>query len=125
MTTICTVLVSRICTRKSSLLVKFHVSRRHSLSTELDVYYVEQGRDAQAHERYLSSSHDCEVCLYASNIGFYWEGCPPTEVADLVFHSYPNHVMRLMHTRLTKDIADADRYVQSSSPRLNGAMVYN
>ncbi|EJD04564.1 FAD/NAD-binding domain-containing protein [Fomitiporia mediterranea MF3/22] len=40
---------------------------------------------------------------------FYWEGCPPTDVADLLYHSQPNHLLRMIHMRVTKDIADADR----------------
>ena len=42
-------------------------------------------------------------------VGLYWEGGPPTDVADRINASFPNNLMRLMHTRVSKDIADADR----------------
>ena len=41
--------------------------------------------------------------------GFFWEGAPPTEVADRLFESIPKYLLRLMHVRLTKDIAEADK----------------
>lgn len=41
--------------------------------------------------------------------GFYWEGCPPVDIADRFFHSIPLNLLRLMHVRLTQDIAEADK----------------
>ncbi|THG94933.1 hypothetical protein EW145_g8052 [Phellinidium pouzarii] len=41
--------------------------------------------------------------------GFFWEGAPPTEVADRIWASYPNNVLRLMHQRVTRDIAEDDK----------------
>lgn len=42
-------------------------------------------------------------------VGFYWEGAPPTDIADLTYHSYPNNLLRLIHMRITRDIAEADK----------------
>lgn len=35
----------------------------------------------------------------------------PTDVADMINASFPNHLLKHMHKRVTKDIADADKYV--------------
>ena len=40
----------------------------------------------------------------------YCEGGPPTEIADLKFYSFPLNLLRLVHQRITKEIAEADRY---------------
>ncbi|KAG6374832.1 FAD/NAD(P)-binding domain-containing protein [Boletus reticuloceps] len=42
-------------------------------------------------------------------MALYWEGGPPTDVADRVNASYPAHVAKLVHQRVTKDIAEADK----------------
>ena len=42
--------------------------------------------------------------------GVYWEGGPPTEYADRVSASITTHYKKLMLKRVTKEIADIDRY---------------
>ncbi|KAG1753130.1 hypothetical protein EDD22DRAFT_913834 [Suillus occidentalis] len=42
-------------------------------------------------------------------MAIFWEGGPPTDVADRVNASYPNALLKLVHKRVTKDIADADK----------------
>lgn len=42
---------------------------------------------------------------------FYAENGPPTDVADRLSASYPNKFVKLLHQRLTKAIAEADKYV--------------
>ena len=44
------------------------------------------------------------------SIDLYWEGSPPTEIADLIHASTTSQFKRLMLRRTTKEIADADRY---------------
>lgn len=42
--------------------------------------------------------------------GLYWgEDLPPVEIAELVNASFPNHLLKLVHQRLTKDITEADK----------------
>jgi len=43
--------------------------------------------------------------------GLYGEGGPPTDLADRISASFPNHFFRLLNQRVTKDIAEADKYV--------------
>ena len=42
-------------------------------------------------------------------VGLHWEGGPPTEIADIISSSFPNNLTRLLHVRVTKEIADADK----------------
>lgn len=57
--------------------------------------------------------------------GFYWEGSPPTEIADRLFHSIPFPVMRQMHTRLTQDIAEADKELLEALTKKGFRLDYN
>ncbi|KAG6326957.1 hypothetical protein ID866_12132, partial [Astraeus odoratus] len=41
--------------------------------------------------------------------GLYNEGGPPTDLADRLGASFPNHAAKLLHQRTTKDIAEADK----------------
>lgn len=41
--------------------------------------------------------------------GTYWEGGPPTDVADLIDNSMPILYRKMVHKRITKDIAEADK----------------
>ncbi|OAX37348.1 FAD/NAD(P)-binding domain-containing protein [Rhizopogon vinicolor AM-OR11-026] len=47
----------------------------------------------------------------------FWEGGPPTDIADRASASYSNKLLKLVHQRITKDIAEADKratnYLQS------------
>ncbi|KAH7917131.1 hypothetical protein BV22DRAFT_1042454 [Leucogyrophana mollusca] len=38
----------------------------------------------------------------------YWEGGPPTDIADQIYASYPNPLMRLLRQRTVKEIAELD-----------------
>ncbi|EGO25706.1 hypothetical protein SERLADRAFT_437430 [Serpula lacrymans var. lacrymans S7.9] len=42
-------------------------------------------------------------------LSLFWDGGPPTDIADRINASYPNHLLKLMHVRLTKNIAEADK----------------
>ena len=44
-------------------------------------------------------------------IDVYWEDGPPTEVADLIDNSMPVLYRKMVHKRIAKDIAEADKYV--------------
>lgn len=41
--------------------------------------------------------------------GTYWEGGPPTEVADIIDNSMPILYRKMLHKRITADIAEADK----------------
>lgn len=41
--------------------------------------------------------------------GTYWEGGPPTEVADIIDNSMPIFYRKMLHKRITADIAEADK----------------
>ncbi|KAI0697450.1 FAD/NAD(P)-binding domain-containing protein [Cytidiella melzeri] len=41
--------------------------------------------------------------------GVYWEDGPPVEVADLIDNSLPIPYRKMIHTRIAKDIAEADK----------------
>ena len=47
----------------------------------------------------------------------YSENSPPTEIADRICASLPNHFFTLLHQRVTKDIAEDDKYVSNSQSR--------
>ncbi|OJA14210.1 hypothetical protein AZE42_11318, partial [Rhizopogon vesiculosus] len=42
-------------------------------------------------------------------LSIFWEGGPPTDIADRASASYPNKLLKLVHQRVTKDIAEADK----------------
>ncbi|KAG2090630.1 uncharacterized protein F5147DRAFT_787192 [Suillus discolor] len=70
--------------------------------------YVENGVDVTMVQRspsYIMSTREGMPRLMA----IFWEGGPPTDVADRVNASYPNSLLKLVHQRVTKDIADADK----------------
>ncbi|KIK43949.1 hypothetical protein CY34DRAFT_803284 [Suillus luteus UH-Slu-Lm8-n1] len=70
--------------------------------------YVENGVDVTMVQRsptYIMSNKEGMPRLLA----IFWEGGPPTDVADRVSASYPNALLKLVHQRVTKDIADADK----------------
>ena len=41
----------------------------------------------------------------------YREDGPPTDLADRISASFPNHFAHLLHQRVTKDIVEAVKYV--------------
>ena len=47
------------------------------------------------------------------SLGLYWEGGPPTDYADRVSASVTINYKVLMLKRITKEIADSDRYASS------------
>ena len=55
--------------------------------------------------------------------GLYWEGAPPTDIADRLSASIPLKLVKLLHQRVVKSIADADRYAHCSGQqqRLKGS----
>ncbi|KAG1721001.1 hypothetical protein EDB19DRAFT_2044478 [Suillus lakei] len=70
--------------------------------------YVENGVDVTMVQRgpsYVMSTKEGMPRL----MSIFWEGGPPTDIADRVAASYPNSFLTLMHIRVTKDIADADK----------------
>ncbi|KAG2078548.1 FAD/NAD(P)-binding domain-containing protein [Suillus decipiens] len=70
--------------------------------------YVDNGVDVTMVQRspsYIMSTKEGMPRL----MSIFWEGGPPTDVADRINASYPNSFLKLMHQRVTKDIADADK----------------
>lgn len=49
--------------------------------------------------------------MYLTSTGVYWEGGPPTDVGDMIDNSMPILYRKMIHKRITKDIAAADQYV--------------
>lgn len=49
--------------------------------------------------------------------GSYSEDGLPTDLADRISASFPNHFVQLLNQRVTKDIADADKYVSPLQSR--------
>jgi hypothetical protein len=43
--------------------------------------------------------------------GLYDEGGPPTEIADLINASFPNHLLKLIHQMLMKRVIEYDKLV--------------
>jgi hypothetical protein len=43
--------------------------------------------------------------------GLYWEGPLPTDIADRINASFPSNVLKSIHQRTTKSIAEADRCI--------------
>ncbi|KAG8220803.1 FAD/NAD(P)-binding domain-containing protein [Butyriboletus roseoflavus] len=70
--------------------------------------YVDHGVDITMVQRgptyIMSTKEGMPRCL-----ALFWDGGPPTDVADRVNASYPSHVLKLVNQRVTKDIADADK----------------
>ncbi|KAI9573933.1 FAD/NAD(P)-binding domain-containing protein [Boletus coccyginus] len=70
--------------------------------------YVDHGVDVTMVQRgatYIMSVKEGLPRLLA----LYWEGRVPTDFADRVNASYPTHVAELLNTRVSKDIAVADK----------------
>ncbi|KAG1751335.1 uncharacterized protein EDB91DRAFT_1297935 [Suillus paluster] len=72
--------------------------------------YAEHGVDVTMVQRsptYIMSVKEGMPRLMA----MFWEGGPPTDIADRVGASYPNFLTKLLHQRLTKVIAKADKEI--------------
>ncbi|OAX37347.1 FAD/NAD(P)-binding domain-containing protein, partial [Rhizopogon vinicolor AM-OR11-026] len=70
--------------------------------------YVENGVDVTMVQRspsYIMSTKEGMPRL----MSIFWEGGPPTDIADRVNASYPNKLLKLVHQRVTRDIAEADK----------------
>ncbi|KAL5534810.1 hypothetical protein ACEPAG_1274 [Sanghuangporus baumii] len=99
---------------------KYKTAREHKGKKVVIIGACTSGHDI-AHDHY---THGVDVTIYQRSStyimstkegmprlmkGTYCEGGPPTDIADLVYHSYPNNLLRLLHARITKDIAEADK----------------
>ncbi|KAG1751336.1 FAD/NAD(P)-binding domain-containing protein [Suillus paluster] len=70
--------------------------------------YAKNGIDVTMVQRsptYIMTSKEGMPRLMA----MFWEDGPPTDIADRVGASYPNFLIKLLHQRLTKEIAEADK----------------
>ncbi|EPS95682.1 FAD/NAD-binding domain-containing protein [Fomitopsis schrenkii] len=73
--------------------------------------YVEHGVDVtlfQRSETYIMSTKEGMPRVFGD---VFWEGAGPTEVGDRVHTSLPTFMLKEMHKRVTKDIAEADRQI--------------
>ncbi|KZT00877.1 FAD/NAD(P)-binding domain-containing protein [Laetiporus sulphureus 93-53] len=73
--------------------------------------YAEHGVDVTLFQRsatYVMSTKEGMPRLFRD---LYWEGAGPVEVADRVHTSMPVFMMKEMHKRLTKEIAQADKNI--------------
>ena len=48
--------------------------------------------------------------LIQRGLGAYWEDGPPVDVGDLIDNSMPILYRKMVHKRITADIAKADQY---------------
>ncbi|KAG1751338.1 uncharacterized protein EDB91DRAFT_601217 [Suillus paluster] len=70
--------------------------------------YAENGIDITMVQRgptYIMTNKEGMPRLMA----MFWEGGPPTHIADRTSASFPNSLVKLLHQRLTKEIAEADK----------------
>ncbi|KAI0320568.1 FAD/NAD(P)-binding domain-containing protein [Amylostereum chailletii] len=71
--------------------------------------YHKHGVDVTMYQRsptyIMSAKHGLRILLG----DLYSETGPPTEIADILNASFPNHLMYLLHKRMTEDIAEADK----------------
>ncbi|KAI5122701.1 hypothetical protein M0805_009754 [Coniferiporia weirii] len=71
--------------------------------------HYQNGVDVTIYQRsstYIMSTKKGMPLLFKD---FFWEGAPPTDIADRLWASHPNKVLRLIHQRVTSDIAEADK----------------
>lgn len=64
--------------------------------------------------RLLCNTHSLDrtrLLTYSCAQALYWQGGVPTDIADRLNASFPTHIAKLLQRRVTKDIADADKYV--------------
>ena len=50
-------------------------------------------------------------------LGLYYEGGPPPDVADRINASFPNYLQKPLHRRIVVDIANDDRSVVKVFPK--------
>ena len=84
-----------------------HLGPAHDICAD----YAEHGVDVTLFQR-------SSTCIMSTKEGMptlmkpnYWEGGPPTEVADLIDNTMPILYRKMVHKRITKDIAEADKCV--------------
>ncbi|KAI0917747.1 hypothetical protein AcV7_007077 [Taiwanofungus camphoratus] len=73
--------------------------------------HVNHGVDVTMFQRnptYVTSTKNGIRLLFKD---IYWEGAPPTDVADRIHVSMPTFVTKLMHQRVTADSAEADKEI--------------
>ncbi|KAH7914109.1 hypothetical protein BJ138DRAFT_1144421 [Hygrophoropsis aurantiaca] len=71
--------------------------------------YVDNGVDVTMYQRSATYIMSVKEGMPRLMKPLYWEGGPPTDIADRVNASFPNHLMKLMHQRITKSTAEADK----------------
>lgn len=104
-------------------LLKSRILLAHDIAAD----YVEHGVDVtlfQRSETYIMSTKEGMprvfggmyplharflVSVFNVVLDVFWEGAGPTEVGDRVHTSLPTFMLKEMHKRVTKDIAEADR----------------
>ncbi|KZT62289.1 FAD/NAD(P)-binding domain-containing protein [Calocera cornea HHB12733] len=68
--------------------------------TGVDVTMIQRG------STYIMSVKNAIPLQYKE---LFWKGSPPTEVADLLYQSFPNPITALMSVRVTEKVAELDR----------------
>jgi hypothetical protein len=64
------------------------------------------------HFSYLKE-HITELNIHT---GVYWDDALPTDIADRINASFPSILLNLIHRRITKSIAEADRCICLPAP---------
>ncbi|KAI0688446.1 FAD/NAD-P-binding domain-containing protein [Cytidiella melzeri] len=70
--------------------------------------YADNGVDVTLYQRSPTYIMTCKEGMPRIMKGVYWEGGPPTDVADLIDHSLPVWFKKQFNRRVTRDIAEAD-----------------
>ncbi|THG93043.1 hypothetical protein EW026_g8077 [Hermanssonia centrifuga] len=70
--------------------------------------YADHGVDVTLYQRSATYIMTTKEGMPRLMKGTYWEGGPPTNIADMIDNSMPILYRKMLHTRITKDIAEAD-----------------
>ncbi|KAI6029338.1 FAD/NAD(P)-binding domain-containing protein [Pisolithus microcarpus] len=71
--------------------------------------YVDHGVDVTMVQRSSTYVMSAKEGIPRLTGGLYLENGPPTDIADRINASFPNHLLKLVHQRVVKDLAEADR----------------
>ena len=95
--------------KRSSDVTMFQRSSTYIMSVKHGVTRVFGGSFVSFYETNLESEDRLEL-------GLYFEGGPPPDVADRINASFPNYLQKPLHQRIVLDIANDDKSVHENFP---------
>ncbi|PSS35578.1 hypothetical protein PHLCEN_2v1455 [Hermanssonia centrifuga] len=95
------VVVVGACTSGGKLTILF-------IAHDIAADYADHGVDVTLYQRSATYIMTTKEGMPRLMKGTYWEGGPPTNIADMIDNSMPILYRKMLHTRITKDIAEAD-----------------